>query len=307
MARRHEATTPDATLDLVERLASPDVTPAAGTAVALVVDVALSLITKAAARSAATWAGSGGVLAQADNLRERVLHCGDAVELSYVAAMEALAGESGDGVLEERLRTAVEALVDLATQADTTAELAAETSTCCDPAHRADATVAAPALRRGRQVVRSPRRAQPDDDARRPLDLRAAPDDRVRSGVDVARPVRVAGSRCPGASAGDRRSAEDYLKVGAISSVWGWSAPSWRPTPVLHRSYIGVVMAAGAAVARPPQVPRRTRLKTVHSIRPGGHDRRDARRAEHRRRRRHRRALRQHPCTRHGQRAVCWP
>lgn len=143
MARRHEATAPDATLDLVERLAAPDVTPAAGTAVALVVEVALSLITKTATRSAATWAGSGGVLAQADNLRERVLRCGEAVELSYAAAMEALAGASGDGVLEERLRTAVEALVDLATQAETTAELAAETSTCCDPAHRADATVAA--------------------------------------------------------------------------------------------------------------------------------------------------------------------
>ena len=143
MARRHDATAPDATFDLVGRLAEPGVTPASGTAVALVVEVALSLITKAASRSAATWAGSGGVLAQADNLRERVLRSGEAVELSYVAAMEALAGESGEGVLEERLRSAVEALLDLATQAETTAELAAETSTGCDPAHRADATIAA--------------------------------------------------------------------------------------------------------------------------------------------------------------------
>jgi formiminotetrahydrofolate cyclodeaminase len=143
VARRHEATVPDATLDLVERLAAPEVTPASGTAVALVVEVALSLIIKAATRSAATWAGSGGALAQADLLRVRVLRCGGAVELSYVAAMEALAGEAGDGPLEERLRSAVEALVDLAAQAETTAELAAETSTGCDPAHRADATVAA--------------------------------------------------------------------------------------------------------------------------------------------------------------------
>ena len=103
VGRRHDATAPDATFDLVERLAEPDVTPASGTAVALVVEVALALITKAASRSAATWAGSGGVLAQADNLRERVLRCGEAVELSYVAAMEALAGEGGEGVLEGRL------------------------------------------------------------------------------------------------------------------------------------------------------------------------------------------------------------
>ena len=71
MARRHDATAPDATFDLVDRLAEPGVTPASGTAVALVVEVALSLITKAASRSAATWAGSGGVLAQADPARAR--------------------------------------------------------------------------------------------------------------------------------------------------------------------------------------------------------------------------------------------
>jgi formiminotetrahydrofolate cyclodeaminase len=144
VGRRHEATGEDATSALVDRIASPDVTPASGTAVALVLELALALVNKTASRSAATWPGSGGALAQIDRVRERVQRCGEAVELSYAAAMEALAGEAGaDGVLEERLRAAVDALLDLAAQAETTAELAAEISCCCDPAHRADATVAA--------------------------------------------------------------------------------------------------------------------------------------------------------------------
>lgn len=142
MTRRHDATEPDATLALIERLAAPGVTPASGTAIALVVDAALALVTKAAARSADTWAGSGGALAQADAVRNRVLSCAEGVELSYCAAMEALAGATGDEMLAERLRAAVDALVELAAQAETAAELAAETATGCDPAYRADAAVA---------------------------------------------------------------------------------------------------------------------------------------------------------------------
>jgi len=142
VTRRHDATEPDATLALIERLASPAVTPASGTAIALVLSTALALITKAALRSAPSWPGSGGALAQADALRVRVERSADAVELSYSSAMEALEGEAGDGVLADRLRAAVDALVELASNAEAAAELAAETSTGCDPSHRADATVA---------------------------------------------------------------------------------------------------------------------------------------------------------------------
>ena len=142
MARRHEATG-DAVLGLVDRIASPAVTPASGTAVAVVLELALALVTKTATRSAATWPGSGGALAQCERLRARILRCGEAVELSYAAAMEALGKPDGEGVLEDRLRAAVDALTDLGAQAETTAQLAAETSCACDPAHRADATVAA--------------------------------------------------------------------------------------------------------------------------------------------------------------------
>lgn len=143
MTRRHDATVPDATLGLIERLGGPGVTPASGTGIALVVSTALALTSKAAQRSAASWPGSGGALAQADALRDRVERSAEAVELSYSSAMDALAGDAGDGVLADRLRAAVDALVELAAVAETAAELAAETSTGCDPAHRADATVAA--------------------------------------------------------------------------------------------------------------------------------------------------------------------
>lgn len=143
MGRRHEATSADVTSALIDRLAAPDVTPASGTALALVVEIALALVTKAASRSAATWAGSGGALAQADALRRRVERSAGAVELSYASAMEALGGDAGGDVLADRLRAAVDALVELASQAEAAAELAADTSSGCDPAHRADATVAA--------------------------------------------------------------------------------------------------------------------------------------------------------------------
>ncbi len=129
-------------LELAERLSGATPTPAAGTAVAGVVEIAMALVAKVAARSAADWPEAGGVAAQVDAMVLRVTARAEGVELSYATALEAIE-QGGDESIERALAAAVDAALAEEEACAAATELAAATAGRCNPAHRADAVAAA--------------------------------------------------------------------------------------------------------------------------------------------------------------------
>src|SRR4051794_22264014 len=122
---------------LLDDIAGGAPTPAAGTACAVVLELALALATKSVARS-----GDDGHLAamgsQVRALRRRVGAEGVAVERSYATAVEAL-GSGDREQIGATVGDALDALVALAGTAADVAELARAVADACEPAARPDA------------------------------------------------------------------------------------------------------------------------------------------------------------------------
>jgi len=126
---------------LIERLAGSDPTPAAGTAAATVLDMALALSTKAVIRTSDA-GPTGALAAQIAALRRRLATDGERVELTYAAALAALA--TGERVsIGEHVGEALDALLVLAGSATDVAELARTVADSCAPVARPDAASAA--------------------------------------------------------------------------------------------------------------------------------------------------------------------
>jgi formiminotetrahydrofolate cyclodeaminase len=152
--------------ELMTRMASEQRTPAAGSAAAATAGLAAALVIKSARRSRAVWPDAGGAIAQASALAARLRETSNAIESTYEAAMIALEGHDDDDIAQ-RLPPAAEAALDLARISADVAELAAEAAHRCDPAHHADATVAAlmaeSAARSGSHLVGINLLIRPDD------------------------------------------------------------------------------------------------------------------------------------------------
>lgn len=128
--------------DLLQGVASAERTPAAGSAAAATAALATALIAKAARRSRDVWPEAGGAIAQSKLLDTRLWALAHDLELSYIAAIDALESADPDAI-GERLPQAAQDALRLAVIAADVAELAAETGQRCNQAHHADVSVAA--------------------------------------------------------------------------------------------------------------------------------------------------------------------
>jgi len=127
---------------LLERVASAERTPAAGSAAAAAAALGAALVAKAARRSRDVWPDAGGAVAQSSLLAARLRALAADLEASYAAAIDALA--SGDAeAIGVRLPAAAEDSLRLALVAADVAELASEAGHRCNPAHHADVSVGA--------------------------------------------------------------------------------------------------------------------------------------------------------------------
>ena len=162
--------------------------------------------------------------------------------------MEALAGATGDEVLAERLRAAVDALVDLAAQAETAAELAAETATGCDPAHRADAAVASllcdSAVRSCAYLVELNLTTTPDDRSTGELRLML---DSVRIGIQP-RVVRLShansGTLCC-------MSTDAEVVVSLVARCRSGDQDAWAELVRLYSRYVFAICQQGFRLSEP--------------------------------------------------------
>ncbi len=122
--------------------------PGAG-AVAAIVGAAAAALTTAVARASSSWAEAGGVTAQAETLRARLMRLAPANAATYEAALATLAGSSGqaaprrDALLAEALDRSAALPLEIADIAANVAELAALVAEDGDPACRGDAASAA--------------------------------------------------------------------------------------------------------------------------------------------------------------------
>ena len=114
--------------------------PGAGPLAAEVAASAAELLAKLARRSADSWPEAAAVAAQAQQLHDRAAPLG---ELASRAYEEALAAAGGDHEVGEAYARAAEPPLRIAEAAADVAALAALVARNGDPAHRADAVVAA--------------------------------------------------------------------------------------------------------------------------------------------------------------------
>ena len=131
------------------RLAAGPRRPSAGAAAALAVALATDLLAQVAQRTLA-WEGRGGVLAQADVLRERAIAGGGHVAVAYHYLVESLDAAVADPTnppdrtdLGEQLASAADVLLAIAETACDCAALAVVVAQFGDTVVRADASAAA--------------------------------------------------------------------------------------------------------------------------------------------------------------------
>jgi formiminotetrahydrofolate cyclodeaminase len=165
--------------ELLGALASGEPDPGSGSAAALVVAMAASLVTKAARSSRESWPEAGGAAAQAEALRARAMPLADSDALVYRDAHARLGRTEGvDHTLAASLDRAAEVPLEIARiGADVTA-LAREVSERCDPALRPDvagaAVLAAAAAQAAAQLVEANLTVAEDDPRVREANAHAA-------------------------------------------------------------------------------------------------------------------------------------
>ena len=133
----------DVTLrDFLERLASREPAPAAGSVAALTVAMAAAVLTKAARASAEIWTEARGVVAQAEALRNRVAPLAQLDAEAYAQAQQALQ-KPEDTELRRTMTRAADIPLRIAEVAADVAALGTVVAEHGDPATRADAVAAA--------------------------------------------------------------------------------------------------------------------------------------------------------------------
>jgi formiminotetrahydrofolate cyclodeaminase len=151
--------------ELLDELAAETPGLASGSAAALTVAMAASLVTMAARRSRDGWPEAAGVAAQSLVLRARCVELARSVAGVFAAAAAAL--EAGSEI-EEPLRRAIDPLLAIADAAADVARLAAFTAPRCEGLMRADAVAAAAlaegAARVATMLVAANLAVQPGDD-----------------------------------------------------------------------------------------------------------------------------------------------
>ena len=136
--------------ELLERLATAERAPGGGTAAALAIALAASLVAMAARCAPGSWTDASGVAAQALALRERAAELARRDAEVWQSALAALARARDDAGAADRdhelareLDGAAAALLDIAALGADVAELARVAAERCDGAYRADAAAAA--------------------------------------------------------------------------------------------------------------------------------------------------------------------
>ena len=139
------ATYVDLPLDeFLDRLAAERRAPGGGSAAALTVALAGSLVAMVARSSRNSWTDAGGVAAQAQALVERVVPLVHADALVWEQAAAALEETgAGDAALERKLEAAAAVPIRIAEAAADAASLAQVAAERGDGAYRADAVAAA--------------------------------------------------------------------------------------------------------------------------------------------------------------------
>jgi formiminotetrahydrofolate cyclodeaminase len=163
--------------ELLDRLASDDPVPGSGSAAALVLTMAASLVAKAARRST-EWPEAGGAAAQALSLRERANELALADARVYQEALDQLGRREGaDHLLSGALERAADVPLRIARAGADVAALAREVCERCDQAVRPDvigaATLAAGAAQAAARLVEANLGAAPDDPRVREADVYA--------------------------------------------------------------------------------------------------------------------------------------
>jgi formiminotetrahydrofolate cyclodeaminase len=153
--------------ELLARLGDDDPIPGSGSAAALVLAMAASLVGKAA-RATPDWPEAGGAVGQAASLRARAQELAFSDARAYRAALDRLElREGADHLLAEALERAAEIPLRIARAGADVAGLAHEVLERCDPALRPDvagaAALAAGAARAAAVLVETNLGAGPDD------------------------------------------------------------------------------------------------------------------------------------------------
>lgn len=134
----------------LDRLATGDRAPGGGSAAALTIGFAGSLVAMVARCASDSWPEASGVAAQALAIRERAAQLAERDAEVWEAALRALErataaddGSEGAGDLERALGLAAEAPLEIAALGADLAELAAVAAERCEGSFRADAAAAA--------------------------------------------------------------------------------------------------------------------------------------------------------------------
>ena len=134
--------------EVLDAIASPASTPAAGSVAALTVGMAAALLEKAADASRDCWREAAGASAQAEALRLRAGPLAQAVARAYEDALAALTApretesEAGDAALGDVLGRAADVPLEIAAAASDTVFLGALVAERGDASVRADAVAA---------------------------------------------------------------------------------------------------------------------------------------------------------------------
>jgi formiminotetrahydrofolate cyclodeaminase len=144
--------------ELLNVLASGEPDPGSGSAAAIVVAMAASLVAKAARSPCESWPEAGGAAAQAEALRARATPLADADALVYREAHARLGRADGaDHTLAASLDRAAEVPLEITRIGADVAALAREVADRCDPGLRPDvlgaAVLAAAAAQTAAQLV----------------------------------------------------------------------------------------------------------------------------------------------------------
>ena len=144
--------------ELLNVLASGEPDPGSGSAAAIVLAMAASLVAKAARSPCESWPEAGGAAAQAEALRARATPLADADALVYREAHARLGRTDGaDHTLAASLDRAAEVPLEITRIGADVAALAREVADRCDPGLRPDvlgaAVLAAAAAQTAAQLV----------------------------------------------------------------------------------------------------------------------------------------------------------
>jgi formiminotetrahydrofolate cyclodeaminase len=144
--------------ELLNVLASGEPDPGSGSAAAIVLAMAASLVAKAARSPCESWPEAGGAAAQAEALRARATPLADADALVYREAHTRLGrAEGADHTLAASLDRAAEVPLEITRIGADVAALAREVADRCDPGLRPDvlgaAVLAAAAAQTAAQLV----------------------------------------------------------------------------------------------------------------------------------------------------------